>query len=175
MLALNYVRVFLNGACDGRSRVTQSQTRPTVAEPPHTTNRQKSSQALVCARQSTIDNQHQFAFSEQKVGRRPALHADTASLRMAREHLVMQKRGVLPYHTTDRFMERACSHKTKRLVRTRMLGVVGGVRSNAAPIPIALLFCCVCSVVVDSIPEDLLVHRNQYRQGPSRPTVPTLA
>jgi hypothetical protein len=30
----------------------------------------------------------------------------------------------------------ACILETKRLVRTRMLGVVGGVRSNAAPIPI---------------------------------------
>ena len=34
-----------------------------------------------------------------------------------------------------REMERACSKETNRLVRIRMLGGVGGVRSNAAPIP----------------------------------------
>ena len=40
-------------------------------------------------------------------------------------------------------LEPACSEISKRLVRTRMLGVVGGVRRNTAPIPIALL----CGVV----------------------------
>jgi hypothetical protein len=37
-------------------------------------------------------------------------------------------------------MERACFQETNRLVRTRMLGGVAGVRSNAAPMPIGLLF-----------------------------------
>ncbi|MFN7892122.1 MAG: hypothetical protein ACK5OC_17640, partial [Pirellula sp.] len=36
-------------------------------------------------------------------------------------------------------MERACFQETNRLVRIRMLGGVGGVRSNAAPMPIGLL------------------------------------
>ena len=34
-------------------------------------------------------------------------------------------------------MERACFQETNRLVRIRMLGGVAGVRSNAAPLPIA--------------------------------------
>ena len=38
-----------------------------------------------------------------------------------------------------RNLEQVCCEETKRLVRTRMLGVVGGVRSKAAPIPIAWL------------------------------------
>ena len=40
-------------------------------------------------------------------------------------------------------MERACFQETNRLVRIRMLGGVAGVRSNAAPMPIALIceFC----------------------------------
>ena len=37
-------------------------------------------------------------------------------------------------------MERACFQETNRLVRIRMLGGVAGVRSNAAPMPIAW-FC----------------------------------
>jgi hypothetical protein len=36
-------------------------------------------------------------------------------------------------------MERACSEATNRLVRTRMLGGVRGVRSNAAPISIPMV------------------------------------
>jgi hypothetical protein len=32
-------------------------------------------------------------------------------------------------------MDRVCSKASNRLVRIRMLGGVGGVRSNAAPIP----------------------------------------
>ena len=39
-----------------------------------------------------------------------------------------------------RKVERACSKTTNRLVRIRMLGGVGGVRRNPAPIPITLLF-----------------------------------
>ena len=34
-------------------------------------------------------------------------------------------------------MERACFQEANRLVRIRMLGGVAGVRSNAAPMPIA--------------------------------------
>jgi hypothetical protein len=35
-------------------------------------------------------------------------------------------------------MEQVCFQETNRLVRTRMLGGVGGVPGNRAPIPIAL-------------------------------------
>ena len=38
-----------------------------------------------------------------------------------------------------REMERVCSQAVNRLVRTRMLGGVGGARCKPAPIPIALL------------------------------------
>ncbi len=36
-------------------------------------------------------------------------------------------------------MERACSEATNRLVRSRMLGGVGGVPGNRAPIPIRMV------------------------------------
>ncbi len=60
-----------------------------------------------------------------------------------------------PFHGNDRYMadrprtlqsirtlERACSRETNRLVRIRMLGGVGGSRSNAGPFPIPL-FCAI--------------------------------
>ena len=37
-------------------------------------------------------------------------------------------------------MEQACFKEMNRLVRTRMLGGVGGARRKPAPIPIVLLF-----------------------------------
>lgn len=37
-----------------------------------------------------------------------------------------------------RHLEQACSQQSNRLMRTRMLGGVGGVRRNPAPIPIIL-------------------------------------
>ena len=37
-------------------------------------------------------------------------------------------------------MEQACFKEMNRLVRTRMLGGVGGARRKPAPIPIALLY-----------------------------------
>ena len=39
-----------------------------------------------------------------------------------------------------RKMEQACFKEMNRLVRTRMLGGVGGARRKPAPIPIVLLF-----------------------------------
>jgi len=43
-----------------------------------------------------------------------------------------------------RYLEQAHCTETNRLVRTRMLGGVGGVPSNPAPIPIMVLWlCCV--------------------------------
>ena len=59
-------------------------------------------------------------------------------------------RDVKPVARRSRFiqsvrkMEQACFKEMNRLVRTRMLGGVGGARRKPAPIPIALLCREVC-------------------------------
>ena len=53
-----------------------------------------------------------------------------------------------------RKMEQACFKEMNRLMRTRMLGGVGGVRRKPAPIPIVLLSKATGGLVVQS-PTDL--------------------
>ncbi len=104
------------------------------------------------------------------------------ALRECPKHSHQQPSTVNRLGQSIRHLEQACSEEMKRLVRTRMLGVVGGVPGNRAPIPIpwfwqffGLKFVLVLSAAVLVIVIDLgiirctqLGHTIEFHRHPSQ-------
>ena len=63
-----------------------------------------------------------------------------------------------------RKMEQACFKEMNRLVRTRMLGGVGGARRKPAPIPIVLLYANLIPALTFSASEHHSEHKDKRRE-----------